>query len=52
MYAQQLEMSGFDVIEAGNGEDALTHTVGALARRRADGSQSARCSTAGKRRGV
>ena len=27
MYAQQLELSGFDVIEAGNGADALTHTV-------------------------
>lgn len=27
LYAQQLELSGFDVIEAGNGEDALTHTT-------------------------
>ena len=27
MYAQQLELSGFDVIEAGNGEDALTRTA-------------------------
>lgn len=27
MYAQQLELSGFDVIEAGNGADALTHTA-------------------------
>lgn len=27
LYAQQLELSGFDVIEAGNGEDALTHTA-------------------------
>jgi CheY-like chemotaxis protein len=25
LYAQQLELSGFDVIEAGNGADALTH---------------------------
>jgi two-component system, cell cycle response regulator DivK len=27
LYAQQLELSGFDVIEAGNGEDALIHTA-------------------------
>jgi CheY-like chemotaxis protein len=27
MYAQQLELSGFDVIEAGNGEDAVTRTA-------------------------
>ena len=27
MYAQQLVLSGFDVIEAGNGEDAVTHTT-------------------------
>ena len=27
MYAQQLELSGFDVIQAGNGADALTRTV-------------------------
>jgi CheY-like chemotaxis protein len=27
LYAQQLELSGFDVIEAGNGVDALTHTA-------------------------
>ena len=27
MYAQQLELSGFDVIEAGNGADALVHTA-------------------------
>jgi len=27
MYAQQLELSGFDVIQAGNGVDALTHTA-------------------------
>ena len=27
MYVQQLELSGFDVIEAGNGADALTHTT-------------------------
>jgi two-component system cell cycle response regulator DivK len=27
LYAQQLELSGFDVIEAGNGADALTHTA-------------------------
>ena len=27
MYAQQLELSGFDVIQAGNGLDALTHTA-------------------------
>src|SRR5882672_6015947 len=27
MYAQQLELSGFDVIEAGNGADALTRTA-------------------------
>ena len=26
LYAQQLTMSGFDVIEAGNGADALVHT--------------------------
>ena len=26
MYAQQLELSGFDVIQAGNGADALTQT--------------------------
>jgi CheY-like chemotaxis protein len=26
LYAQQLTMSGFDVIEAGNGADAITHT--------------------------
>jgi two-component system, cell cycle response regulator DivK len=25
MYAQQLALSGFDVIEANNGQDALTH---------------------------
>ena len=27
MYAQQLELSGFDVIEAANGADALAHTA-------------------------
>jgi len=27
MYVQQLELSGFDVIQAGNGADALTHTA-------------------------
>ena len=27
MYAQQLELSGFDVIQASNGADALTHTA-------------------------
>ena len=27
MYAQQLELSGFDVIQAGNGADAVTHTT-------------------------
>ena len=27
MYVQQLGLSGFDVIEAGNGADALTHTA-------------------------
>ena len=27
LYAQQLEQSGFDVIEAGNGADALLHTA-------------------------
>lgn len=27
LYAQQLELSGFDVIEAANGQDALTHTA-------------------------
>jgi CheY-like chemotaxis protein len=27
MYVQQLELSGFDVIEAGNGADALSHTA-------------------------
>ena len=27
MYVQQLELSGFDVIEAGNGVDALTRTA-------------------------
>ena len=27
MYAQHLELSGFDVIEAGNGADALVHTA-------------------------
>ena len=27
MYAQQLSLSGFDVIEAGNGEDAITRTT-------------------------
>ena len=27
LYAQQLEQSGFDVIEAGNGADALVHTA-------------------------
>lgn len=27
LYAQQLELSGFDVIEAGNGADALVHTA-------------------------
>jgi two-component system, cell cycle response regulator DivK len=26
LYVEQLEMSGFDVIEAANGEDAITHT--------------------------
>jgi CheY-like chemotaxis protein len=26
LYVEQLELSGFDVIEAGNGEDAITHT--------------------------
>jgi two-component system, cell cycle response regulator DivK len=26
MYAQQFQLSGFDVIEAGNGADAITHT--------------------------
>jgi CheY-like chemotaxis protein len=26
MYAQQFLLSGFDVIEAGNGADAITHT--------------------------
>jgi CheY-like chemotaxis protein len=26
LYAEQLTMSGFDVIEAANGEDAITHT--------------------------
>jgi two-component system cell cycle response regulator DivK len=26
LYAQELILSGFDVIEAGNGEDAITHT--------------------------
>ena len=26
LYVQQLTMSGFDVIEAGNGADAITHT--------------------------
>jgi two-component system cell cycle response regulator DivK len=26
LYAQELTMSGFDVIEAGNGADAITHT--------------------------
>jgi two-component system cell cycle response regulator DivK len=26
LYAQQLTLSGFDVIEAGNGADAITHT--------------------------
>ena len=27
LYAQQLSLSGFDVIEAGNGADAITHTT-------------------------
>jgi len=27
MYVQQLALSGFDVIEAGNGADALTRTA-------------------------
>jgi CheY-like chemotaxis protein len=27
LYAQELELSGFDVIEAGNGADALVHTA-------------------------
>jgi two-component system cell cycle response regulator DivK len=27
LYAQQLAISGFDVIEAGNGADAITHTT-------------------------
>jgi len=27
MYAQQLELSGFDVIQAGNGADAITNTA-------------------------
>jgi two-component system, cell cycle response regulator DivK len=27
LYAQQLELSGFDVIQAGNGADALVHTA-------------------------
>lgn len=27
LYAQELSMSGFDVIEAGNGIEALTHTA-------------------------
>ena len=27
MYAQQLVLSGFDVIEVGNGADAVTHTA-------------------------
>jgi CheY-like chemotaxis protein len=27
MYAEQLTLSGFDVIEAGNGADAITHTT-------------------------
>jgi two-component system, cell cycle response regulator DivK len=26
LYVEQLQLSGFDVIEAGNGEDAITHT--------------------------
>ena len=26
LYAEQLVLSGFDVIEAGNGEDAIAHT--------------------------
>jgi two-component system, cell cycle response regulator DivK len=26
LYAQELILSGFDVIEAGNGQDAITHT--------------------------
>ena len=26
LYAEQLALSGFDVIEAGNGEDAIAHT--------------------------
>jgi two-component system, cell cycle response regulator DivK len=26
LYVEQLEMSGFDVIEAANGQDAITHT--------------------------
>ena len=27
LYVQELTISGFDVIEAGNGEDAVTHTT-------------------------
>ena len=27
MYAEQLALSGFDVIEAGNGADAISHTT-------------------------
>ena len=27
LYAQQLELSGFDVIEVANGADAITHTA-------------------------
>jgi CheY-like chemotaxis protein len=27
LYAEQLAMSGFDVIQAGNGEDAISHTA-------------------------
>ena len=30
LYAQQLAMSGFDVIEAGNGADAIDHTSARL----------------------
>jgi CheY-like chemotaxis protein len=29
LYAEQLVLSGFDVIEAGNGEDAIAHTSAA-----------------------
>src|SRR5437773_11545250 len=30
LYVQQLTLSGFDVIEAGNGADAITHTSAKL----------------------